>query len=125
MYMNNLSTTQQEVIFVTHEAFGYLAERYGFQQQGVIGLSADEQPSTATIADLVESMLDQERYVLYIDPMYADDYAQTLKNTLEAQTGQTVHVHTLYLMAGEIYGMDYFDQQRQNLENLIIGLEGT
>lgn len=125
MYMDNLSTAQQDVIFLTHEAFGYLAERYGFQQQGVIGLSADEQPSTATIAELVDNMLDQERYILYVDPMYADDYAQTLKNTLEAQTGQTVHVLTLYLMAGEIDGMDYFDQQRQNLENLTIGLEAT
>ena len=125
MYMDNLSTAQQDIIFVTHEAFGYLAERYAFQQQGVIGLSADEQPSAATIADLVERMLDQERYVIYVDPVYADNYAQALKNTLEAQTGQTVHVLTLYLMAGKINSMDYFDQQRQNLEHLKIGLEAT
>jgi zinc transport system substrate-binding protein len=124
-YMNELSTKQQELIFVTHEAYGYLAYRYGFQQQGIIGLSADEQPSTATIAELVDNMINHDIYVIYVDPIYADDYAQALKSTLEAQTGRTVQVLTLYLLAGKINDMDYFDQQSQNLEHLKIGLEAT
>jgi zinc transport system substrate-binding protein len=119
----SLSSRNKDDIFVTHAAFGYLAERYGFEQHGVIGLSAEEQPSTSAIAGLVDMMADYEVYVVYVDPIYSDEYAQTLKNELEAQTGESVKILKLYFMLGPIDGMDYFDQQEANLENLMIGLE--
>ena len=124
-YMTGLSNTQREVIFVTHAAYGYLADRYGFEQHGVIGLTADEQPSASVIANLVEMMLDLETYVMYIDPLYSDEYAQTLKNTLESKTGQPFQVLTLYFMLGPVEGKDYFDQQKENLNNLKLGLEAS
>ncbi|MCP8304954.1 MAG: zinc ABC transporter substrate-binding protein, partial [archaeon] len=124
-YMEGLSNTQKEAIFVTHAAFGYLAERYGFEQHGVIGISADEQPSTSVIASLVEMMIDHETYVVYVDPVYSDEYAQTLKSELESRAGHSVQILKLYFMLGPIDGMDYFEQQEKNLENLKIGLEAS
>ena len=82
-YMNELATKQKEEIFVSHSAFGYLSNRYGFEQHGVIGISADEQPSASVYADLVEMMIEHETYVVYVDPVYPDESAQTLKNALE------------------------------------------
>ena len=41
-YSLNLSAKTKSIIFVTHGAFGYLADRYGFEQVSVIGISADE-----------------------------------------------------------------------------------
>jgi hypothetical protein len=122
---NNWLTKQKDVIIVTHAAFGYLADRYGFHQHGVIGLSADEQPSASTIAALVNTMIDQEIYVVYVDPVYSDSYAQTLKNTLESKTNQSVQILRLYLMSGEIDGLDYFTQLERNLQNLKIGLQAS
>ncbi|MBN1280490.1 MAG: zinc ABC transporter substrate-binding protein [Candidatus Thermoplasmatota archaeon] len=124
-FQEGLSTKQKDTIFVTHAAFGYLAARYGFHQHGVIGLSADEQPSASTIATLVSAMVEHETYVVYVDPVYSDRYAQTLKSTLEAETGQNVHILTLYLMSGAIDTMDYFEQLEKNLENLQIGLQAS
>ncbi len=109
-------------IFVTHSAFGYLAERYEFHQHGVIGISADEQPSISTIETLVEKMEEHSIYVVYTDPVYSDDYAQTLKGTLESETGKTVQILKLYLMLGPQDGMDYIEQLEANLDNLKIGL---
>lgn len=122
-YVTGLSHVQKDVIFVTHAAFGYLAARYGFEQYGVIGLSADEQPSTSVIADLVNMMLKYETYVVYVDPVYSDEYAQTLKDTLESKTGQAVHILNLYVMLGPVEDMGYFEQQESNLNNLKLGLE--
>lgn len=122
-YMTGLSHVQKDKIFVTHAAFGYLAARYGFEQHGVIGLSADEQPSTSVIADLVNMMLKYETYVVYVDPVYSDEYAQTLKDTLESKTGQAVHILNLYFMLGPVEDMGYFEQQESNLNNLKLGLE--
>jgi zinc transport system substrate-binding protein len=122
-YMTGLSTKRKEEIFVSHSAFGYLADRYGFKQHGVIGISADEQPSAQTYANLVEMMQEHETYIVYVDPVYAGESAQTLRNELQRLSGKNVQILKLYFMLGEIDGLDYFGQQEKNLENLKTGLE--
>jgi zinc transport system substrate-binding protein len=124
-YTEGLSTKQKDTIFVSHEAFGYLAYRYGFEQDGVIGLSADEQPSPTTIANIVDLMIAHETFVVYVDPVYSDEYAQTLKSELQTQTGHAVTILKLYLMLGPIDGKDYFQQQLFNLDSLKLGLEAS
>lgn len=124
-YTAGLSTKQKEDIFVSHAAFGYLASRYGFEQHGVIGLSADEQPSAAAIAAIVDLMKEHQIFVVYVDPVYSTQYAQTLKNELEAQTGHPVTILELYLMLGPTDGKDFIGQMQTNLANLKIGLEAT
>lgn len=124
-YTEELSTKQKDTIIVTHAAFGYLADRYRFHQYGVIGLSADEQPAASTMAALVNKMMELEIYVIYVDPVYSDNYAQTLKNTLESKTNQQIRILRLYLMSGVIDGLDYFQQLEANLQNLKIGLQAS
>lgn len=124
-YSAKLSTKQKGEIFVSHEAFGYLASRYGFEQHGVIGLSADEQPSATTIVNIVNLMIEHETFIVYVDPVYSDQYAQTLKNELQAQTGQSVTILKLYLILGPTDDKDFIGQMQSNLDNLKIGLEAT
>ncbi len=122
-YLNELSTKRKGEIFVAHSAFGYLADRYGFIQHGVIGISADEQPSASKYANLVKMMAEDETYVVFVDPVYPNESAQTLKNELKRLTGHEVMILKLYFMLGDMDGLDYFGQQEKNLENLIIGLD--
>jgi zinc transport system substrate-binding protein len=124
-YLTGLSTKNKEDVFVAHSAFGYLADRYGFKQHGVIGISADEQPSASVYANLVDIMIEYETYVVYVDPVYTAESIQTLKNDLDTRTEQSVQILKLYLMLGVIDGLDYFGQQEKNLENLKIGLEAS
>jgi zinc transport system substrate-binding protein len=124
-YLTGLSNAGKDIIFVSHEAFGYLAYRYGFEQHGVIGLSADEQPSTATIATLVNEMEEHQTYVVYVDSVYSREYAQTIQSEVEAQTGHSVTILELYLMLGPTDNMDLLQQMQTNLANLKIGLEAT
>lgn len=122
-YLTGFSTKVKDGVFVSHSAFGYLADRYGFEQHGVIGISADEQPSTQVYTNIVEMMMEHEIYVVYMDPVYADEYAQTLKNELQRLSGHNVQILELYIMLGKMNSLDYFGQQEKNLENLKIGLE--
>jgi zinc transport system substrate-binding protein len=121
-YISELSDKKKKEIFVAHSAFGYLADRYGFEQHGIIGISADEQPSTSVYTNLIELMIEHEIYVVYVDPVYPEESAQTLKDALETFTDQNVQILKLYLMLGPLDGLDYFGQQEKNLENLKIGL---
>jgi len=124
-YLTGLSIKNKEDVFVAHSAFGYLADRYGFKQQGVIGISADEQPSAQVYANLVDMMIEQETYVVYVNPVYTAESVHTLKNELERLSGHDVQILKLYFMLGVIDGLDYFGQQEKNLENLKIGLEAS
>ncbi|NLE04666.1 MAG: zinc ABC transporter solute-binding protein [Crenarchaeota archaeon] len=124
-YITQLATAIKDEIFVSHSAFGYLAQRYGFEQVGVIGLTADEQPSAATIANIVTEMEQHQTYVIYVDPVYSTEYANTLKNELQAQTGQTVTIKELYLILGQTDGKNMIEQMQSNLSNLKLGLEAT
>jgi zinc transport system substrate-binding protein len=124
-YTTGLATKQTDAIFVSHEAFGYIAYRYGFEQHGVIGLSADEQPSATTIANIVDLMKEHETFIVYVDPVYSSEYTQTLKNELQTQTGHTVTILKLYLMLGPTDDQNLIQQMQSNLANLKIGLEAT
>ncbi len=122
-YQENLQGAAVSQIFVSHEAYGYLAERYGFEQHGVIGLSADEQPTATTIANLVDEMEQNHIYVVYVDPVYSTSYVETIKSEVQAQTGHSVTILELYLMLGSQGNLDYLHQMQVNLDNLKLGLE--
>ena len=124
-YMTILATKEKNEIIVSHSAFGYLASRYGFEQHGVIGISADEQPSASAYVDIVDIMVEHETYVVYVNPVYSTESAQTLKNELERLTGQDVQILTLYFMLGNMDGLDYFEQQEENLQSLKVGLQAN
>ena len=121
-YQSTLASAAGETFFVTHSAYGYVADRYGLEQHGVIGLSADEQPSTAQITDIVDAMVEDQSYVIYVDPVYSTEYAETLQTELSSRTGEDVQILELYLMLGPRDDLDYLGQLEANLNNLQTGL---
>jgi zinc transport system substrate-binding protein len=122
-YKTKLQRKVRNSIFVTHDAFGYIARRYGFEQQGIVGVSADEQPSTQVISQLVDMMQQTGTYVFYIEPGYSDIYVQMVKTELQLRTGKTIQVLELYHLDGPIDGLDYIQQMEKNLVNLQKGLD--
>lgn len=50
----DLASCAVQTMVVSHEAFGYLAEAYGFTQVGISGLSPDAEPSPARLAEITE-----------------------------------------------------------------------
>jgi zinc transport system substrate-binding protein len=121
-YQSELAPAAGKTFFTTHSAYGYIAYRYNLEQHGVIGLSADEQPSTATITEIVDEMEEENSFVIYVDPVYSTDYAETLQSELSARTGEQVEILELYLMLGPLDELDYIGQLESNLANLKHGL---
>ncbi len=109
-------------VIVSHSALGYVAYDYNFAQYGVIGLSADEEPSAAAIAGLVEIMENESIFTVYVDPVYNQNYANILKQELESRTDHDVAVLEMFLTLGPYEELDYLEQLSQNLANLRTGL---
>lgn len=53
-YATGLAHCKRKTIVTAHEAFGYLATRYGLTQAGITGISPDEEPNAARLADLAD-----------------------------------------------------------------------
>jgi len=121
-YQSELTSATGMTFFTTHSAYGYIAHRYDLEQHGVIGLSADEQPSTAKLTEIVDAMEEENSYVIYVDPVYSTEYAETLQSELSPRTGEQVEILKLYLMLGPLDDLDYIGQLESNLENLKKGL---
>ena len=62
----------------SHEAFGYLATRYGLQQQGVAGLSPDQEPDPARLGELAQLAHDQGVTTVFTEETVSPRIAQTL-----------------------------------------------
>ena len=121
-YLIELKNKKRDIIIVSHEAFGYLAERYGFKQIGIIGISAEEEPNPRLILEIIELMKKYNLTTLYFDPIYSDKYVKMIKNELENKLGINVNILKIYLCLGPIDNKDYFEQLEENLESLKKGL---
>ena len=53
-YREGLAGCRGRTLVTSHEAFGYLAERYGLVQVGIAGLDPAVEPSPARLRDVVE-----------------------------------------------------------------------
>ena len=124
-YRNGLANRTRNVIVTTHEGFDYLAARYNFTAVSVLGLSPDQQPSAAKIAELVKVVEEHDLPVVYGEPVYSDRYMETIANEVRKQSGREITVLVLdgiHGKAGPHASMDYFQIQRENLRNLQTGL---
>lgn len=125
-FEEGLKNRTKNLIVTTHEGFGHLARRYGFEVEAVLGLSPDEQPSAAQMAEVVELARANNLSVVFGEPVYDDQYIRTIAAEVSRQVGWEVRVLLLdgiHGRAGPHAGMDYFEIMRENLKALREGLE--
>ena len=127
-FREGLANRTRNVIVTTHEGFGYLARRYNFTAEAVLGLEPNQQPSAAKLAEIVKQVEDHDLQVVFGEPVYSDRFMQTIAGEVRHQTGRDIQVLVLdglHGQAGPHAGMDYFQIQQDNLKNLRIGLGVT
>lgn len=112
-----LSQCAQPEIIVSHDAFGYLADRYGFQLHAIAGVSPDEEPSAAHLAELTTVARDRGISVIFFETLVSPKLAQTLANEVGAQVMVLNPVEAL-TPEEEAEGATYLTMMHTNLVNL-------
>lgn len=109
-YIEALSDCRQDTIVTSHQAFGYLVERYGIHVRSLSGLSAEE-ASTSDIIELVDFIRENDiGYVL------AEDSSDTRAVEVVAdETGAELLTLSPLERADPDQEMTYFDRMRDNL----------
>lgn len=113
-----LSTCVNRTLVVSHEAFGYLAARYDLEQVGVAGLSPDDEPSPAQIADLASLVRDRGVRTVYHETLASPEIAETIAAEAGVQTSVLDPIEGL---TDDSAGSDYLEVMRANLTSLQSG----
>lgn len=116
-YKNRLSNCELDEVITSHEAFGYLAERYNFAVHSIAGLSTQDTPSISTLAELKTEAAEGISAILLEENSVAA-YGETLAR----ETGLvTLSVNPVeYLIPN---GEDYFTLMRNNLDTFAAALK--
>jgi zinc transport system substrate-binding protein len=77
-YRARLTGCSRDLLVTSHEAFGYLANRYGLRQEGVAGLSPDAEPDPARLGELAAPARDQGVTTVFTEETVSPRIAQTL-----------------------------------------------
>lgn len=112
-----LSRCALDAVIVSHDAYRYLARRYGFHTLEIAGLSPSAEPSPARLAELVT--VAAENGILHV--FFETQVSPALSETLAAEIGaETLVLHSIEArtQSERSAGKTYIDLQRMNLENL-------
>jgi zinc transport system substrate-binding protein len=121
-FQEGLAACHKKDIVVSHNAFRYLAQRYGFTTIAIAGLSPEEEPSAKRLAEITKIIESKQlKYIFFeslVDPKLSD--------TIARETGAKTSV--LYTIEGlssqeQQKGETYISLMRKNLQHLRTAME--
>lgn len=116
-YTDTLSVAKQKYFVSQHTAFSYLALDYGLKQVSITGVSADEDPTAARLAELTEYI---KKYgIKYI--YFEENASKSVAETLAKEAGVSLEVlNPLENLTDEAMkdGADYISVMEDNLKAL-------
>ena len=117
-YKEKLALVPKKEMITQHAAFGYLANDYGLEQIAIAGLSPEQEPTAAKLAELRTFAMEHDINVIYFEEAASPKVAETLANEIGAKT--TV-LNTLELVSEEDQknGLDYISIMKNNLDAII------
>lgn len=119
-FSDGLAACTSRLLVTTHEAFGYLADRYDLQQQAASGITPESEPDAARLAEL-EALIRDEG----ITTVFAEPGGTALAQTLADEAGiEVAELNPLEGLTQEQLdsGEDYPSVMLDNLDALREGL---
>ena len=120
-YRAGLAHCQRREIVTSHEAFGYLAERYGLEQVAITGLSPESEAEPRKLQEVVDLVRERGVTTIYFETLVSPRIAETVARETGAKTAVLDPIEGL-TEDEAARGDDYFTLMRQNLSSLETGL---
>ncbi|MFI5803322.1 metal ABC transporter substrate-binding protein [Streptomyces sp. NPDC051561] len=114
-FENGLKNTTTKTFITTHSAFGYLAERYGLEQEGISGVDPESEPSPARIKQLQKIAREDKVSTVFFETLASDKTASTLAKDTGLKTDV---LDPLEGITEKSKGSDYIEVMQSNLAAL-------
>jgi zinc transport system substrate-binding protein len=119
-YAARLRTCRRREVVTSHEAFHYLADRYGLTEVGITGISPEAEPSPRRLAHVAEEARATGTTTIFFETLVSPKVAETIAREVGARTA------VLDPLEGVSEpGADYFSVMRANLTALTTALGCT
>ena len=112
---DGLARCAVDTLVTSHEAFGYLGERYGLEVVGISGLSPSQEPGPAQLAEIATLVRDRGISTVYTETLVDPAVAETVADEAGARTAVLDPIEGL---TDESSGEDYLQVMRANLATL-------
>ncbi len=111
-YQQNLANCVNKKMIISHDAYGYLAKRYGFKFHSITGFSPQDEPSAKILAELKEEAREGVTHILI-----EENNIKRFADTLARETGlKTLPINPLG--RGTLNPQkDFFDVMNDNLNS--------
>jgi zinc transport system substrate-binding protein len=117
-FRTGLGSCTGKDLVTSHEAFGYLAARYGLTQVGISGLSAEAEPDAGTLARVTDFVRAHKVRTIYYETLISPAIARTVASETGARTAVLDPIEGVTPQSA---GTDYLAIMRSNLKNLQAG----
>jgi zinc transport system substrate-binding protein len=116
-FERGLADCERRELVTSHQAFAYLAERYGLEQIPVTGLSPEAEVDPGRLEDVVDTVRESGATTVFVEPLVSPRIAETVAREAGATTAvlDPLEGLTEEQVSG---GEDYFSVMRQNLAAL-------
>ena len=121
-FKSELSNCKKNEFVTSHDAFSYLAKRYGLLQTSVAGISSEMEPTPKHIAELIDFIKQKNINTIFVETMVNPKISEALAK----DTGSRIEILNPFegltqeqISAGE----NYFSVMEQNLNKLKIALD--
>ena len=116
-YKRGLANCARDDIVTSHDAFGYLAERYGLNQIPITGLSPEAEPSPKDLSRVVDLVRSTKATTVFSETLVSPRIAEAVASETDARTAVLNPIEGLEPSEAE-KGEDYFSLMRSNLAGL-------
>jgi len=119
---SSLSSCSKDTFVPFHNAFTYLADRYGLHIMPLGGIAPESEASAAEIAEFVDFVHDNDIKVIFAEELVDPRLAEVIADEAGAEV---MLFSPLEALAQDEVGQDitYIDKMEQNLEALKVALE--
>ncbi|MFE6718500.1 metal ABC transporter substrate-binding protein [Streptomyces albidoflavus] len=114
-YSAGLKNTDTRTFITTHAAFGYLAERYGLDQESIAGVDPESEPSPARMKELQKIAAEEKVTTVFFETLASDRTAKVLAEDTGLRTGV---LDPLEGITEKSQGDDYLEVMEANLAAL-------
>jgi zinc transport system substrate-binding protein len=104
-----------DTLVTSHDAFGYLADRYGLDVVGISGLTPSQEPDPAQLAEIATLVRDRGVTTVYTETLVDPAVAETVAREAGVRTAVLDPIEGL---TDESAGEDYLQVMRENLATL-------
>jgi len=116
-FRSGLAQCKQHTIVSSHDAFEYLASRYNFEALSIAGLSPEEDPSAARLAELSDIVREKDIKYIFFESLVSPRLADTIAQETGAKTLVFDPIEGLS-DADQKQSKNYLSIQRENLDHL-------